>query len=253
MAYAIRGFVCKTDSDSRAGACCQAGDAGMRDSAVNGRVVVEMGRKLVFASAIDWPGWSRSGRTEEDVIGTLLGYADRYGEVVALAGGDVTLPRHSEVVIVDRQPGDSTTDFGAPAVVHELERAPISGEACEQHLALLRACWRFFEEVGQSVTPGLKKGSRGGGRDRDQIIAHVIEADRTYARKIGVRTPPFDMRDRDAVIAHRDAVFAAIPGLRNGDLVTDRGWPVRYAIRRMAWHILDHAWEMQDKTLSDHT
>src|SRR5438067_302187 len=27
----------------------------------------------------------------------------------------------------------------------------------------------------------------------------------------------------------------------------DRGWPVRYAARRMAWHVLDHAWEMEDR------
>ena len=24
-------------------------------------------------------------------------------------------------------------------------------------------------------------------------------------------------------------------------------WPVRYAIRRCAWHVLDHAWEIEDK------
>ncbi len=224
----------------------------MRNSTVNGRVVIEMGRKLVFASAVDWPGWSRSGKTEDDAIGTLLAYGDRYGEVVALARGDVTFPRHAETVIVDRQPGDSTTDFGAPAVVHALERESMTDEACDRHLSLLRASWHFFDEVRRSVTPGMKKGPRGGGRDRDQIIAHVIEADRTYARKIGVRTPPFDVNDRSAVADHRDAVFVAIPKLRNGQLATEKGWPVRYAIRRMAWHVLDHAWEMQDKTLSGH-
>ena len=50
--------------------------------------------------------------------------------------------------------------------------------------------------------------------------------------------------------AHHEAVFAAIPGLRKGEIATSSGWPVRYAIRRMAWHVLDHAWEMQDKDLS---
>lgn len=219
---------------------------------MNGHVVVEAGRKRVFASAVDWPGWSRSGKTEDDAVTTLLAYADRYGEVAALTGSQPRLLQEADLVIVDRQPGDSTTDFGAPAVVHELEREPMTDKACDRHLTLLRICWHFFDQVGQSVTPQMKKGPRGGGRDRDQIIAHVIEADRTYARKIGVRTPPFDMHDRDAVGAHHDAVFAAIPPLRNGELATDTGWPVRYAIRRMSWHILDHAWEMQDKTLSDH-
>jgi len=217
---------------------------------MNGRVVVETGRKLSLASAVDWPGWSRSGKTEDDAIATLLAYTDRYGEVVALAGGDFVLPQEGDLVTVDRLSGTGTTDFGVPDRVYELDREPMSGEVCDRHLALLRASWHYFDQVGKSVTPGMKKGPRGGGRDRDQIIAHVIEADRTYARKIGVRTPPFEMHDQDAVNAHREAVFAAIPRLRGGELVTAKGWPVRYAIRRMAWHLLDHAWEMQDKTLS---
>ncbi len=53
-----------------------------------------------------------------------------------------------------------------------------------------------------------------------------------------------------AVIVHREAVFAAIPGIRGGEIVAKGGWPVRDAIRRRAWHILDHAWEMEDKDLS---
>lgn len=221
----------------------------MRGSTMNGRVVVDTGRKLVFASAVDWPGWTRSGRTEVDAVATLLAYADRYGEVAALAGSHPRLPQESDLVIVDRQTGTGTTDFGVPDVVHEIEHEPMTDEQCEHHLSLLRASWRLFDQVGQSVTPGMKKGPRGGGRDRDQIIAHVIEADRTYARKIGVRTPRFDVKDRVDVAAHRVAVFAAIPGLRDGDVATGKGWPVRYAIRRMAWHVLDHAWEMQEKTL----
>ena len=224
----------------------------MRNSPVNGRVVVELGRKLVFASAVDWPGWSRSGKTEDAAIGALLAYADRYGEVAESTGGDVTLPLEADLVTVDRRIGTGTTDFGVPDLVHDLDREPMTAEVCEHHLALLRASWHYFDQVGRSVTPEMKKGPRGGGRTRDQIIAHVIEADRMYARKIGIRTPPFDVHNRDAVNAHHDAVFAAIPSLRLGNVATDKGWPVRYAIRRMAWHVLDHAWEMQDKTLSDH-
>jgi hypothetical protein len=25
-------------------------------------------------------------------------------------------------------------------------------------------------------------------------------------------------------------------------------WPPRYAARRIAWHVLDHAWEIEDRT-----
>lgn len=217
--------------------------------AEHNRVVVETGKKKVFVSAVDWPGWSRFGNFEEDALKTLADYADRFGEVVQLAASHVTLPAEADFVIVDQQVGTHTTDFGAPDVVHEIEHEPMTEEECERQVAILRACWQCFDEVGCSVGLEMKKGPRGGGRDRDQIIAHVVEADRTYGRKIGVRTPPFDSHDRELVKAHRDAVFAAIPGLRNGDVVGNKGWPVRYAIRRMAWHILDHAWELQDKDL----
>ena len=31
-------------------------------------------------------------------------------------------------------------------------------------------------------------------------------------------------------------------------LVEPKGWPQRYAAQRIAWHVLDHAWEMQDRS-----
>ena len=27
----------------------------------------------------------------------------------------------------------------------------------------------------------------------------------------------------------------------------ENGWTTAYAARRIAWHVLDHAWEMQDR------
>lgn len=126
----------------------------------------------------------------------------------------------------------------------------MDSDECIRHLAVLRGIWRYFDNVAVEVSPELRKGPRGGGRDRDKIIDHVIQADRSYACKIGVRTPPFDSFDPDVVQAHHEAVYAAIPGLRDGQPLTEKGWPVRYAIRRMAWHVLDDAWEMQDKDLT---
>jgi len=41
------------------------------------RVVVEGGAKRVFASAVDWPGWARSGRDEAAALEALLAYAPR--------------------------------------------------------------------------------------------------------------------------------------------------------------------------------
>ncbi|MBA3274328.1 MAG: hypothetical protein H0T72_00935 [Chloroflexia bacterium] len=212
------------------------------------RVVIETVQNTSFASALDWPGWSRSGKSEAAAIEALLAYAERYRPVIRLAGLADDLS--DTVDVIDHQPGNSTTSFGAPDIVHAAEFEPMSHEECERQLSLLQASWRYFDEVAATVTPEMRKGPRGGGRDRDGIIDHVVNADRNYARKIGVRRPPFSPFDADAVRVHHEAVFAAIPNVRDGSLLTEKGWPVRYAIRRMAWHVLDHAWEMRDKSLA---
>jgi hypothetical protein len=33
----------------------------------------------------------------------------------------------------------------------------------------------------------------------------------------------------------------------DGGPLAEKGWPARYAARRIAWHALDHAWEMEDR------
>jgi hypothetical protein len=48
------------------------------------------------------------------------------------------------------------------------------------------------------------------------------------------------------------AFIAAARARAHGEL-PDQGprggkrWPARYAIRRSAWHALDHAWEIEDR------
>jgi hypothetical protein len=213
-------------------------------------IVIEETPKKTFASALDWPGWSRSGKTEDVAVEALLAYGERYRPVAERAGCAWDAP--DRVAVADRLPGDASTTFGVPGKVHALDHAPIDGDELDRHIALLTASWEVFFEVAGRVTPELRKGPRGGGRDRDAIVAHVVEADRSYARQLDVRTPPYplDPLDRDAFEAHREAVLAAMPSFADGHTRTEKGWPLRYTIRRMAWHILDHAWEMEDKTLA---
>ena len=49
-------------------------------------VYLELGSKRVFACTLDWPGWCRSGKTEELALEALAAYADRYAEVAKEAG-----------------------------------------------------------------------------------------------------------------------------------------------------------------------
>src|SRR5258708_5911564 len=44
-------------------------------------VYLEVGQKRVFASALDWPGWTRAGKDEKLAIEALLAYLSRYAIV----------------------------------------------------------------------------------------------------------------------------------------------------------------------------
>ncbi len=193
------------------------------------RVALETGRRWTFATALDWPGWSRRGRGDEAAVEALLGYAERY-RAVAGAGFDP-----GPVQLVGRAEAGSVVDFGAPGPPRDWDAAPAGPELIE----LVRSCWDYFDRVAAASPAELRKGPRGGGRDRDAMADHVREAERSYASKAGVRVPPRTPwpDQRDMIV---EALRAAAPGAR---------WPVRYSIRRVAWHVLDHAWEMEDRRI----
>ncbi len=212
------------------------------------RVVIEAGNRRVFASAIDWPGWSRSAKTEEEAVWVLSDYAERYDKVARIAGAEgVTTAAGLDVV--ERPAGTATTDFGAPAVAAACERAPMSDAECERIIALVRACWASFDDAAGRVSEELRKGPRGGGRNRTKLVEHTLEAERSYARQIGVKTPTGGLDDEAGRSAHREAVCGAIRAA-NAAGGTAPKWPIRYFVRRAAWHVMDHAWELEDKDLT---
>ena len=196
------------------------------------RVYLEIGRTWVFAGAIDWPGWCRRGKGEQGALDALLDYAGRYAAVAGpeFAPGDIH--------VIDRLPGNSTTDFGAPDARGPWDDEPLEAAEAGRLAGLLEACWRTFDAVVAGAPAQLRKGPRGGGRDRDAIFDHVREAERSYGRKIGVRLPP------RTPWPEQRAAFAQ--ALREG--APGGSWPARYAVRRFAWHVLDHAWEIEDKS-----
>lgn len=195
-------------------------------------VYLELGRAWTFACALDWPGWCRRGKGEEAALEALAAYADRY----AAAVGGSFVPGGFEVV--GRLPGSATTDFGAPDARGPWDEVPLVGVEADRQAEQLDACWRAFDRVLATAPQELRKGPRGGGRDRDAVAAHVQEAERTYARKAGVRLPP-----RTLWAEQRAELLDAI---RTG--TADGAWPGRYAVRRIGWHVLDHAWEIEDRT-----
>lgn len=217
------------------------------------RVMVELGRKkaVAVASAFDWPGWDRSGKSEEEALKVLAAYRPRYAKVAKLAGLADELRAAGEMAVVERLEGTGMTDFyGLSARSAGPEQQPISDAACERKIALLRASWTYFDDVASRVSAELRKGPRGGGRDRDKIVYHANGAEiQEFAKKVGVITPPDAWRRRDDLRAHRDAFCAAIRDY-NARGASARTWTVQFVIRRCAYHMLDHAWEMEDRDLS---
>jgi hypothetical protein len=189
-------------------------------------VLLETGPRWTWASALDHPGWCRRGKGEEDALEQLLAYADRYALVVPGF-------RPGRVKVVDTVVGPPLNEW-APSV-------PGPGEdrlPTRRHLEALERCWAAFDQAVANASEQLRKGPRGGGRDRQGIVDHVREAERAYGRKVGVRVPP-----RTPWPDQRAELLA---GLRQ----PEGPWLPRYAVRRVAWHVLDHAWELEDKTLS---
>jgi hypothetical protein len=175
----------------------------------------------------------------------LAAYVPRYSAVPAEAG--IRFPSYAgdSFEVVERVPGSSTTDFGAPGSVAHADREPFTPAEAERQTALVAAAWAVFDRVVEEAPPELRKGPRGGGRDRDAIVDHVLGAEVAYARKLGVRGRQPPTGDREAVAAHRAAIIDALRQSEQGD--TGKGWPPRYACRRFAWHALDHAWEIEDR------
>jgi hypothetical protein len=217
------------------------------------RVMVERGKKKrTVACAFDWSGWDRSGKTEEDALRVLESYRPRYAKVAALAGLSDEFSAAGELTVVERLEGIGMTDYyGLSGRSAGPEQDQMTGTECERKVALLRASWRYFDDVAARVSPELRKGPRGGGRERDEIVHHVNGSEIVeFARKVGVRSSPDSWRDSDELHAHRDAFCAAIRETNARGAAAGAWWTVQFLIRRCAWHMLDHAWEMEDRDLS---
>jgi hypothetical protein len=194
------------------------------------KVYLEVGGKRTFASAADFPGWSRSGKNEVAALEALAAYAPRYARVAKLAG--VEFPKEPTFNVVERLNGNATTDFGAPAIPAKNESRPKSAPETRRMVELLEASWKYLDQVRARVPQELRKGPRGGGRDRDKMYQHVLESETYYAAAIGLRLKTPDRK-------------ALLEVIRNPN--KDTKWPLPYAVRRIAWHSLDHAWEMEDR------
>ncbi len=210
-------------------------------------VYLEIGKKRVFASAVDWPGWTRSAKDEKGALEKLAADASRYAPVPKAARIQFAAGAPS-FKVVERVKGNPTTDFGAPAIPASTDAKPLGREEAERICALLSASWKVFDSVAARAPAELRKGPRGGGRDRDKIADHIIDAESAYTPKLGLKLKPPRRDDAAAVRVWRQAIIETIHESAGGPQTGEKGWPPRYVARRMAWHLLDHAWEIEDRS-----
>ena len=213
-------------------------------------VYLEVGNKRVFAAAVDWPGWCRSAANEKDALEALLAYRLRYLPVARRARLRLPSTDVSSLVVVERVAGSATTDFGAPGSVPAVDHGAVGRRTLVRAASVVEACWAELDGVIQNAPAVLLKGPRGGGRDRDEIVAHVLAAECAYARKVGVGHEEPDASRPATVRSFRRALADR---LRDPSPVENAGprakpWPLPYCARRVAWHVLDHAWEIEDKS-----
>ena len=217
------------------------------------RVMLEVGPKgrKVVAWARDWPGLERGARTSDAAFERLVAYLPRYAAVAKLAGMEAEFAAVTPTrEIVEQYAGTGSTDFwGISFAFSSIDRQDMSSRELARELSLMQACWALFDQVRLRVSAELDRGPRGGGRQRDEIVRHVVRNEQQWARKLQVVTGEAVTQSEEALIEQRDAFCAAIRDY-HAERKTARTWPLRYLIRHTAYHALDHAWEMEDKDLS---
>ena len=225
------------------------------DPRVPVRTVIERGPKgrKAVAFAVDWPGWSRGAKTPELALETLESYRVRYRPVAASARMAKELDAAGAVEVIEDRVGTGSTDFwGISFAASSIEQEPMDKAELDRKLRLLRSCWSYFDRVAASVSPEMRRGPRGGGRDRDQIIQHTIRVEsEDFARKVGLRIPEGGAMGPEERLEYREAYVAAMRAYNSGEGKRMRStWNLPFLIRHTAFHVMDHAWEMVDKDLS---
>jgi hypothetical protein len=217
---------------------------------VTGRIPVylEVTAKRTFAGAIEWPGWCRAGKTTDEALEALVAYADRYASVIARSGLGFEKPDSvDDLEVVERLKGNATTEFGAPGVPPRIDGRPLDATELKRLTTILEASWRAFDRAAEgAVGVTLSKGPRGGGRDLPKIVEHVMGAEEGYLGALGSRRPA-------ETGALRTTVLAALAARAQNKPVADPNkvkklWSPRFYVRRSAWHALDHAWEIEDRS-----
>ena len=216
-------------------------------------VVIEATPKKAFAWAIDWPGWctvgqDRGPRARGAWPPTRRATPSRRAEAAGRSPGAPA----SELRGRRGTGGGGGTDFGVPSVDHaDSDRRPVTAAEAERLARARRGRLDRLRPVAAAAPAELRKGPRGGGRDRDKMVAPRHRIRRVLRpRDRPPRAARPVRRSATVIEATRAAMLEVLGRPSDGSPLAGRKWPPRYAARRIAWHALDHAWEMEDRTRS---
>ena len=227
----------------------------MSKPANNIEVYLEIGKKRTFAGAIDWPGWCRSGKDEASALQALFDAGPRYARLLRPAQLGFQAPDAlSAFNVVERLEGGSTTDFGAPEVAPSSDSQPLDDAELQRYQAVLEASWQAFDKaVKAAAGKELRKGPRGGGREVEGILQHVLGSDAGYLAMLSWKLKQGEEDDVNSALGRtRQAILQALTSAAHGE-APERGprggmrWTPRYFVRRVAWHVIDHTWEIEDR------
>jgi hypothetical protein len=227
----------------------------MPRSVTKTNVYLEVGQKRTFAGAVDWPGWCRSGRDEESALQALLESGPRYARVLRASRLGFKTPTDvSAFVVIEQLKGNATTDFGAPGTPPSSDAKPVNPDELRRLQKVLKACWRTFDTTVKTASgKSLRTGPRGGGRQVEAMVQHVLESNAGYLNAVGWKLEKSEGNDlNDQFERNQQATLRALTASARGEIPVKgpRGglrWSPRYFVRRVAWHILDHAWEVEDR------
>jgi hypothetical protein len=218
------------------------------------RVLVEQptrGKRWV-AVAADWPGFERGGKSEDEALQKLARYVPRYLSVAKRVRLGSELEAQTDLVVIGRYPGVGSTDFwGISFAPSPLDREPFDAPAFDRQVRLLRAAWDEFDDTAARVSAELRPGARGGGRSRDQIVRHVLANEGgEFSKRVMAKSELEDLLTPGGLAHHRDRYVEAMRAWYAEGKPLGK-WTIPYLLRHTAYHALDHAWEMQDRDLTD--
>jgi hypothetical protein len=221
------------------------------------RAVLQRGPKgkKAVAFAVDWPGWSRGAKTPELALEMLESYRERYRPIAVAVGMADEFDAAGPLDVAEDRVGTPSTDFwGISFSPSGLEHEPMDDTDIDRKITLLRGCWEFFDAVAARVSAEMRRGPRGGGRDRDRIIRHTIRTEsEDFAKRLGLRIPDGGALTEEGLREYREMYVAAMRAYNAGEGKRMRSWNLPFLIRHSAYHTMDHAWEMEDKDLSAST